>query len=89
MSKENWVIVEVKEAWNVVFNQNCILSDRPVYGGIVVMHNLTACAPLLRLISVHSIAEAMQGCFVEFCIDTLSSEDLFMMNQHINVKEHN
>jgi len=45
--------------------------------------------PLLRAMSVHSIAEALQDCFVEFLTYCLSSRDLLMMNQHINVKERN
>jgi len=38
-------------------------------------------APLLRVMSAHSIAEALQDYFVEFLIYRLSSRDVLMMNQ--------
>ena len=46
-------------------------------------------APLLRAMSAHSVAGALQDSFVEFLIYRLSSRDVLMMNQPINVKEWN
>ena len=46
-------------------------------------------APLLRAMSVHSVAEALQDCFVEFLIYCLSSRDVLMMDQPVNVEERN
>ncbi|BFZ13742.1 hypothetical protein BsWGS_16781 [Bradybaena similaris] len=43
------------------------------------------CAPLLRSMYVHRVAEALQY-YVEFCTDTLSSRDVFMTNQSIMSK---
>jgi len=45
--------------------------------------------PLLRAMSVCSIVEALQDCFVEFLIYCLSSRDVLMMNQPVNVEEIN
>ena len=45
--------------------------------------------PLLKAMSAHSVMEAMQDCFVEFLIYHLSSRDVLMMNQPINVEERN
>jgi hypothetical protein len=45
--------------------------------------------PLLRVMSVHRIAEALHDCFVEFLIYHLSSRDVLMMNQPVNVVELN
>ena len=45
--------------------------------------------PLLRAMSVHSVMEALQDCFVESLIYCLSSRHVLMMNQPINVKERN
>jgi len=36
--------------------------------GVVVVQDPVAGAPLLRAMSVHSVAEALQHCFVEFFI---------------------
>ena len=38
---------------------------------------------------LHSVVEALQDCFVEFLTYHLSSRDVLMMNQPVNVKEHN
>ena len=46
-------------------------------------------APLLRTMSAHSVAEALQECFVEFLIYRLSCMDELMMNQSVNVEERN
>ena len=46
-------------------------------------------APLLRAMSAHSVAEALQDCFVEFLIYRLSCRDELMMNQPVNVEERN
>ena len=46
-------------------------------------------APLLRAMSAHSVAEALQDCFVEFLVHRLSSTDVLMMNQPVNVEERN
>jgi len=46
-------------------------------------------APLLRAMFAHSVAEALQDCFVEFLIYRLSSMDVLIMYQPINVKERN
>jgi hypothetical protein len=45
--------------------------------------------PILRAMYAHSVAEALHDCFVEFLIYHLSSRDVLMMNQPINVKERN
>ena len=37
--------------------------------------------------SVHSVAEVLQDCFVEFLIYHLPSRDILMMNQPVNVEE--
>ena len=39
--------------------------------------------------SAHSVAEALQDCFVEFLIYRLSCRDELMMNQPVNVEERN
>jgi hypothetical protein len=39
--------------------------------------------------SGHSVAEALQGSFVEFLIYCLSSRDVLMMNQPVSVEECN
>jgi len=46
-------------------------------------------APLLWAMSVHSVAEELQDCFVEFLIYHLSSRDVHMMNQPVIVEERN
>jgi len=66
-----------------------LFGDSPVGRGIVMVQDPIAGAPLLRAMSRHSIVEALQDCFVEFLIYRLSSRDVIMMNQPVNVKEHN
>ena len=77
------------EGWNVVFCQKFICGDSPVSRGIVMVQDPVASMPLLRAMSAHSVAEALQDCFVEFLIYHLSSRDILMMNQSVNVEEHN
>ena len=79
----------VWEWQNVVFRQKFVCGDSPVDRGIVMVQDPIAWAPLLRAMSVHSIAEALQDCFVEFFIYHLSSWDVLMMNQPVSVKECN
>ena len=57
--------------------------------GIVMAQDPIAETPFLMAMSVHSVAEALQDCFVEFLIYRLSSRDVLMMNQPVNVKERN
>jgi len=77
------------ERWNVVFHQKLICGDSPVGRGVVMVQDPVAGAPLLRVMSAHSVAEALQDCFVEFLIYCLSCRDELMMNQPINVEERN
>jgi len=77
------------ERRNVVFHQTFFCGDSPVGRGIVKVQDPIAGAPLPRAMSVYSVAEALQECFVEFLIYRLSSRDVLMMNQTINVKERN
>ena len=79
----------VWEGQNVVFHQKFICGDGPVSRGIVMVQDSIAGMPLPKAISAHSIAEALQDCFVEFLIYRLSSRDVLMMNQPVNVEEHN
>jgi len=79
----------VWEGWNVVFRQKFICGDSPVSRGIVMLQDQIAGTPLLRAMSVHSVAEVLQDCFVEFLIYRLPSRDVLMMNQSVNVKERN
>jgi len=80
---------KVCEGWNVMFRQKFIWGDGPVSRGTVMVQDPIAGMPLLRAMSVHSIMEALQDCFVEFLIYCLSSRDILMMNQPFNVEEHN
>ena len=73
----------------VVFRQKFICGDSPVGRGIVMVQDPIAGAPLLGAMSAHSVAEALQDCFVEFLIYRLSSRDVLMMNQPVNVEERN
>ena len=52
--------------------------------GFVVVQDPVAGAPLLRAMSAHSVAEALQDCFVAFLIYRLSYRDELMMNQPVN-----
>ena len=58
----------VWEGRNAVFRQKFICSDSPVGRGIVMVQDPIAETPLLRAMSAHSVAEALQDCFVEFLI---------------------
>ena len=64
-----------------MFCQKYICDARPVGRGIVIVQDPIAGAPLLRAMSVHSVVEALQDCFVEFLIYRLSSRDV------LNVKK--
>jgi len=55
--------------------------------GIVMVQDPIAGMPLLRAMSAHSVAEALQDHFVEFLVYHLSSRDVLMMNQPVNVEE--
>ena len=77
------------EGQNVVFRQKFICGDSPVTRVIVMVQDPIAGTPLLRGMSAHSITEALQDCFVEFLIYCLSSRDVLMTNQPINVEECN
>ena len=72
-----------------MFRQKFICGYSPVGSGIVMVQDPIARAPLLRAMSVHSVAEALQDCSVEFLIYRLSSRDVLMMNQPVNVEERN
>jgi len=51
---------------NVVFHQKFICGDSPVGRGIVMVQDPVAGESLLRAMSVHSVAEELQECSVEF-----------------------
>ena len=51
------------ERQNVVFRQKFICGDSPVGRAVVVVQDPVAGAPLLRAMSAHSVAEALQ----DFC----------------------
>ena len=51
-----------------MFHQKFVCGDSPVGRGVVVVHDPFAGAPLLKAMSAHSVAEALQECFVEFLI---------------------
>ena len=74
---------------NVVFHQKSICDDSPAGRGIAMVQDPIAEVPLLRVMSAHSVAEALQDCFVEFLIYRLSSRDILMMNQPVNDEERN
>jgi len=44
---------------------------------------------LLLAMSAHSVAEALQDCFVEFLIYRLVSRDVLMMIEPVNVEDRN
>jgi len=77
------------ERRNVVFRQKFICGDSPVGRGVVMVQDPVAGVPLLRAMSAHSVAEALQDCFVEFLIYRLSCMDELMMNQPVDVEERN
>jgi len=64
----------------VVFCQKFICGDSPVGRGVVMVQDPVAGAPLLRAMSAHSVAEALQDCFVEFLIYRLSCRDELMIS---------
>jgi len=72
-----------------VFRQKFICGDSPVGRDVVMVQDPVAGAPILRVMSAHSVAEALQDCFVEFLIYRLSCRDELMMNQPVNVEECN
>ena len=88
-----WIIVRglgrVWEGRNVVFRQKFICGDSPVSRSIVMVQDPIVRTPLLRAMSAHSLAEALQDWFVEFLVYRLFSRDVLMMNEPVNVEEHN
>ena len=64
------------------FASKFICGDSPVGRGVVMVQDPVAGAPLLRAMSAHSVAEALQDYFVEFLIYHLSCRD-------VNVEERN
>ena len=72
-----------------MFRQKFICGDSPVGRGVVMVQDPVAGVPLLRAMSAHSVAEALQDCFVEFLIYRLSCRDELMMNQPVDVEERN
>jgi len=79
----------VLEQRKFVLRQKLFCGNSPVDRGFVMVQDPIARASLLRAMSAHSFAEALQDSFVEFLIHRLSSRNLLMMNQPINVKECN
>ena len=88
-----WIKVRgVGRLWerrDVVFRQKFICCDSPMGRDVVVVQDPVAGAPLLMATSAHSIAEALQDCFVEFLIYRLPCRDELIMNQPVNVEERN
>jgi hypothetical protein len=76
------------ERQNVVFYQKFICGYSPVGRSIVMAQEPIAEATLLKVMSAHNVAEALQDCFLEFLIYRLST-DVIMMNQPISVEECN
>ena len=72
-----------------MFRQKFICGDSPVGRGVVTVQDPVAVTPLLRAMSAHSVAEALQDCFVEFLIYRLSCRDELTTNQPVNVEERN
>jgi hypothetical protein len=72
-----------------VWRQKFIYGDSPVGRGVVVVQDPVAGAPLLRAMSAHSVAEALQDCSVEFIIYRLSCKNELMKNQLVNVEDRN
>jgi len=77
------------EQRSVVFCQKFICGDSPMGRGVVMVQDPVAGGPLLTAMSAHSVAEALQDCFVEFLIYRLSCRDEHMMNQPVSVEERN
>ena len=57
--------------------------------GIVMVQDPIVGTPLLRAMSAHSVAKALQDCFVEFVIYRLASRGVLMMNEPVSVEERN
>ena len=74
---------------NVVFRQKFICGDSPVGSGIVMVQDPVTGVPLLRAMSAHSVAEALQDSFVELLTYRLSCRDELMMKQPVNMEECN
>ena len=66
----------------MLFHQKFVCGDSPVSRGIVMVQYPVAGTPLLRAMSAHSVAEALQDCFVEFLIYRLASRDLLLSSLH-------
>ena len=81
------VVGRVWDGRNVVFRQKFICGDCPVSRCIVMVQDPIAGTPLLMAMSAHSVAEALQDCFVEFLIYRLASRDVLMINEPVNVEE--
>ena len=77
----------VWERRKFVFRQKFTCGDSLVGRGIIMVQDPIAGAPRLRAMSAHSVADALQDCFVEFLIYRLSSRDVLMMNQPVFVEE--
>ena len=73
----------------MLFRQKFVCGDSLVGRGAVVVQDPVAGAPLLRVMSVHSVAEALQDCLVEVLIYRLSCTDELVMNQPVSVEERN
>ena len=82
-------VERVWEQRSDVFRQKFICGDSPVSRGIVMVQDPIAGTPLLRAMSAQSIAEALRDCSVDFLVYRLSSRDVLMMNQPVNVEEGN
>ena len=72
-----------------MFRQKFICGDSPVGRGVVFVLDPVGGTPLLRAMSAHSVAEALQVSLVEFHIYRLTCRDGLMMNQPVNVEERN
>ena len=69
----------VWEGRNVVFRLKFIFGYSPVSRGTVMVQDPIVGTPILRAMSTHSVAEALQDCFVEFLIYRQASRDVLMM----------
>jgi hypothetical protein len=72
---------------NIVFRQKFNCCDSPVGVGFDMVQDPGDGAPLLRAMSAHSVAEVLQDCSVELLIYRLSSRNVLMMNEPVNVEE--
>jgi len=73
----------------MLFRQKFICGDIHVGRGVVLVQDPVSGASVLRAMSVHSVAEALQECFVEFLIYRLPCRDELMMNRPVNVEDRN